>query len=147
MTTEQSSAEGTISCLDTLIDLRKSVFPGQSMELLQKVAKDLIDCERTINETSMSPDEASVVKQKTMELHEQIIFATKSAAVHIAEFSEQRAVHEKYAIDAVPAVLMVDMQGVVHASFLGPVSATDLWAALARARDGLAQKTADEHCH
>jgi hypothetical protein len=67
--------------------------------------------------------------------------------VHIAEFTEQRAVHEKYSIDAVPAVLMVDSQGVVHASFLGPVSATDLWAALARARDGLAQKTADEHCH
>jgi hypothetical protein len=75
------------------------------------------------------------------------VLATKSVAVHIAEFSEQRAVHEKYAIDAVPAVLMVDMQGVVHASFLGPVSATDLWAALARARDGLAQKTAEEHCH
>lgn len=75
------------------------------------------------------------------------VLATKSVAVHIAEFSEQRAVHEKYSIDAVPAVLMVDAQGVVHASFLGPVSATDLWAALARARDGLAQKTADENCN
>ena len=75
------------------------------------------------------------------------VLETKSVAVHIAEFTEQRAVHEKYSIDAVPAVLMVDSQGVVHASFLGPVSATDLWAALARARDGLAQKTADEHCH
>lgn len=74
------------------------------------------------------------------------VLATKSVAVHIAEFSEQRAVHEKYSIDAVPAVLMADAQGIVHASFLGPVSATDLWAALARARDGQAQKMDDEHC-
>lgn len=75
------------------------------------------------------------------------VLASRSVAVHIAEFSQQRALHEKYSIDAVPTVLMVDAMGVVHASFLGPVSATDLWAALARAREGLASKTADENCN
>ena len=34
------------------------------------------------------------------------------------------------------AVVIADDLGVVRAAFLGPVSATDLWAALARVRDG-----------
>jgi hypothetical protein len=33
-------------------------------------------------------------------------------------------------------VLFSDRDGVVRASFIGPVSATDLWAGLARVRDG-----------
>jgi hypothetical protein len=45
--------------------------------------------------------------------------------------------HKKYAIDAVPTLLIADSQGVVQKGFLGPASATDIWAALARVRDGL----------
>jgi len=36
----------------------------------------------------------------------------------------------------VPSVLFSDADGVVQTSFIGPVSATDLWAGLARVRDG-----------
>ena len=66
------------------------------------------------------------------------VLETNSVAIQILEYTAQRDLHERYKIDAVPTVLMADANGVVQANFLGPVSATDLWAALARARDSVA---------
>jgi thioredoxin-related protein len=66
------------------------------------------------------------------------VLETNSVAIQILEYTAQRELHERYKIDAVPTVLMADANGVVQANFLGPVSATDLWAALARARDSVA---------
>ncbi|CAB4333944.1 MAG: hypothetical protein F2947_01010 [Actinobacteria bacterium] len=43
--------------------------------------------------------------------------------------------HRRYGIDAVPLVLIADAEGVVQRHFLGPVTATDLWAAVAELRD------------
>lgn len=63
------------------------------------------------------------------------VLESESVAVHVAEFSAQRALHKRYNIDAVPTLLLVDSDGVVRQSFLGPVTATDLWAALASVRD------------
>jgi len=51
------------------------------------------------------------------------------------EYGAQRALHQKYGIDAVPTVVLVDRSGVVRRSFLGRNSATDLWAGIASARD------------
>ena len=65
------------------------------------------------------------------------VLETNSVAIQILEYTAERELHERYKIDAVPAVLMADADGVVQANFLGPVSATDLWAALARARDSV----------
>ena len=65
------------------------------------------------------------------------VLETNSVAIQILEYTAERELHERYKIDAVPAVLMADVNGVVQANFLGPVSATDLWAALARARDSV----------
>lgn len=56
-------------------------------------------------------------------------------AVVDVEYSASRAVHERYSIDAVPTVVIADAQGVVVSSFIGPMTATDLWAAVAEARD------------
>lgn len=42
--------------------------------------------------------------------------------------------HRRYGIDAVPLVLVADADGVVVRHFLGPVSAADLWAAIAEVR-------------
>jgi hypothetical protein len=55
-------------------------------------------------------------------------------AVCEVEFSSQRALHERYAIDSVPLVVVADREGVTRAAFLGPTSATDLWAAVAELR-------------
>ena len=65
------------------------------------------------------------------------VLETKSVAIQILEYTAERELHKRYKIDAVPAVLMADASGVVRANFLGPVSATDLWAALARVRDSV----------
>ena len=65
------------------------------------------------------------------------VLETNSVAIQILEYTAERELHERYKVDAVPTVLMADASGVVQANFLGPVSATDLWAALARARDSV----------
>ena len=54
------------------------------------------------------------------------------------------ALHERYGIDAVPLVLVADADGVVVRHFLGPVTATDLWAAVAEARE---PGSTPEDCH
>ncbi|MFN8050822.1 MAG: thioredoxin domain-containing protein [Acidimicrobiales bacterium] len=51
------------------------------------------------------------------------------------EYSRDRDLHERYAITAVPTVVIADAAGVVQRSFIGPTSATHLWAALAEARE------------
>jgi hypothetical protein len=65
------------------------------------------------------------------------VLETKSVAIQILEYTAERSLHSRYKIDAVPSVLIADSNGVVQANFLGPVSATDLWAALARVRDSV----------
>ena len=62
------------------------------------------------------------------------VLESESVAVHISEFGAQRALHKRYNIESVPTLLLVDSEGVVRQSFLGPVTATDLWAALAQVR-------------
>ena len=42
--------------------------------------------------------------------------------------------HERYGISGVPMVVIADAEGVVRKSFVGPVTATDLWAAVAEIR-------------
>jgi hypothetical protein len=61
--------------------------------------------------------------------------ASDAVAVEEVEAVERRDLHERYGIDAVPAVVVADADGVVRASFLGEPSAADLWAALAGLRD------------
>jgi len=67
--------------------------------------------------------------------HKATALASRHVTVRDVEYSAERKLHEKYRIDAVPTVLVADHRGVVHRHFLGPVSATDLWAAVADARE------------
>jgi hypothetical protein len=60
--------------------------------------------------------------------------ATRHVVVMDVEYTAHRDLHKRYDIDAVPTVIVVDEQGVVRESFLGPVTATDLWAAVAECR-------------
>jgi thioredoxin-related protein len=73
------------------------------------------------------------------------VLESQSVAVDVCEFTAQRELHKKYEIDAVPTLLIVDRDGVVQKGFLGPASATDIWAALARVRDGVIHPH-DESC-
>lgn len=51
------------------------------------------------------------------------------------EYAADRALHRKYDIQAVPMVAIADSEGVVRAGFAGPVTAEDLWGALADVRE------------
>lgn len=61
--------------------------------------------------------------------------ASRDVEVHDVEYTAAREIHKRYDIDAVPTVLIADGDGVVRASFMGPVTATDLWAAVAECRE------------
>lgn len=63
------------------------------------------------------------------------VLDSPEVAVCEIDFSAQRSVHERYQIEAIPMVLVVDTHGVVQRAFVGATSATDLWAAVAEARD------------
>lgn len=61
----------------------------------------------------------------------------RSADVGVVEveFASARELHRKYDIQAVPMVAIADSEGVVRAGFAGPVTAEDLWGALADVRE------------
>lgn len=61
--------------------------------------------------------------------------ASRDVEIHDVEYGAERDLHKRYDIDAVPTVIIADSDGVVRASFMGPVTATDLWAAVAECRE------------
>ena len=63
-----------------------------------------------------------------------VVLACDEVAVEEVEVTARKATHDRYGIDAVPTIVIADVQGVVCASFVGPPTATDLWAAVAEAR-------------
>ena len=63
------------------------------------------------------------------------VLESRDVLVAEIEYAARRDLHVKYGIDAVPTLLIADRDGVVRRHVLGPVSATDLWAAVARVRD------------
>ncbi|MEX0767583.1 MAG: thioredoxin domain-containing protein [Microthrixaceae bacterium] len=63
------------------------------------------------------------------------VLESAEVAVQQIEVTQFPRLHEKYAITAVPIVALVGKDGLVQASFLGPVSATHLWAAVAELRN------------
>ena len=56
-------------------------------------------------------------------------------AVQQVEVGAEPELHRRYGIDAVPLTLVADGRGVVVRHFHGPLTATDLWAAVAEARE------------
>ena len=60
--------------------------------------------------------------------------ASDDVAVAEVRFPADRALHERYQIDAAPLTLVADAQGIVHASILGAFNATELWTAVAALR-------------
>ncbi len=63
------------------------------------------------------------------------VLASKDVVVQIIDYLDRRDLHARYSIDAVPTTVIADHLGVVRFGVLGPITATDLWAAMARCRD------------
>jgi thioredoxin-like negative regulator of GroEL len=73
------------------------------------------------------------------------VMATSQVGIFKADYETDRVLHERYGIDAVPTLIICDGAGVVQGHFLGPVSATDLWAAVATVRDPSTKPDGSEH--
>lgn len=73
------------------------------------------------------------------------VLESDEVAVQTLEFTAERELHARYDIDAVPTLVIVDADGVTRRSFLGPMTATDLWAAVAEVREPGSIPDACEH--
>ena len=60
------------------------------------------------------------------------VLASHDVAVQVLDYPGMRALHERYAIEAVPTTVIADSHGIVQYGIIGPVTATDLWAAMAK---------------
>jgi thioredoxin-related protein len=90
--------------------------------------------------TSTTCDKCTEVATKA------VVLESDDVAVANIEFSSERELHARYGIDAVPTLVIADADGVTRRSFLGPMTATDLWAAMAEIRDpGSAPGDCDHH--
>jgi hypothetical protein len=61
--------------------------------------------------------------------------ACDDVAVQDVPWQSRAELHRRYAVEAAPSVLVADAEGVVRASFVGPPTATDLWASVAELRE------------
>jgi hypothetical protein len=60
---------------------------------------------------------------------------SEAVVVQDVEVTARPDLHQRYRIEAVPITVVADGAGIVRAGFAGPVTATDLWAAVAEVRD------------
>ncbi|MEZ5320803.1 MAG: hypothetical protein R2698_01745 [Microthrixaceae bacterium] len=63
------------------------------------------------------------------------ILESDQVAIDDVTFQDRPGLHERYHVTAAPTLVIADADGVVRESFVGSVSATHLWAALAELRD------------
>jgi hypothetical protein len=62
------------------------------------------------------------------------VLESDEVAVQNVEAKADRELHQRYRIDAVPMVVVADEQGDVRWNCVGPLTASDLWGALAEVR-------------
>ena len=79
--------------------------------------------------TSASCDSCAATWEVARQLDSTVV------ATQEVEVKADPALHDRYGIDAVPTTVVCDAEGGVVRSFLGPVTATHLWAAVAEARE------------
>jgi hypothetical protein len=63
------------------------------------------------------------------------VLESSDVAVEVVPFQARTELHRRYKIESVPTTLLTDADGVVQKAFVGPISATDLWAAMAELRE------------
>ncbi len=63
------------------------------------------------------------------------VLESTDVAIMTVDYQSNKELHKRYGIDAVPTVVIADAVGVVGKHFVGPPTATDLWAAVAELRE------------
>ena len=120
--------------LGVVVRKRKPDAPSQTSNLIpqQLNRKDFVSPEKPwllVVFTSSTCDACQDVATKAL------VLTSQDVAVQIIDYLEMRNLHRQYAIDSVPTTVIADNLGVVQYGVLGPITATDLWAAMARCRD------------
>ncbi|NQW33741.1 MAG: hypothetical protein HQ467_04045 [Acidimicrobiaceae bacterium] len=120
--------------LGVVVRKRKPDAPSQTLNLIpqQLNRKDFVSPEKPwllVVFTSSTCDACQDVATKAK------VLTSHDVAVQIIDYLEMRNLHKQYAIDSVPTTVIADNLGVVQYGVLGPITATDLWAAMARCRD------------
>ncbi len=89
--------------------------------------------------SSSSCESCNLVKSKAE------VLITEKVGVYIADYQdvEGKTLHEKYSIEAVPTLIVCDSAGVTQKAFLGTITATDLWAAVASVRGSKIEQCAN----
>lgn len=64
-----------------------------------------------------------------------VLLESDAVATQRLDAVEDKPIHDRYGIEAVPMVVVADASGAVRRSFVGEPTATDLWAALAELRE------------
>ena len=130
------------AALSFFVRRRKSDAPSQTSRTVpQQLCRDDFD-------SAEKPWLLAVFTSSTCDACQDVatkakVLASKDIAIQIIEFQEMPSLHARYSIDAVPTTVIADHRGVVQYGVLGPVTATDLWAAMARCRD---PKSSTELC-
>ncbi len=123
-----------VACVALFVQRRREFDPPTQNRWQAPAQLDRADFAQSQNEwivvtfTSASCQACADVKRKAA------VLASRDVGVVDVDFATHGALHERYNIDAVPTLVIADRDGVVRASFMGPVTATDLWAACAEAR-------------
>lgn len=120
--------------LGVVVRKRKPDAPSQTLNLIpqQLNRKDFVSPEKPwllVVFTSSTCDACQDVATKAK------VLTSQDVAVQIIDYLEMRNLHRQYAVDSVPTTVIADNLGVVQYGVLGPITATDLWAAMARCRD------------
>ena len=120
--------------LGVVVRKRKPDAPSQTSNLIpqQLNRKDFVSPEKPwllVVFTSSTCDACQDVATKAK------VLTSQDVAVQIIDYLEMRNLHRQYAIDSVPTTVIADNLGVVQYGVLEPITATDLWAAMARCRD------------
>lgn len=63
------------------------------------------------------------------------VLESPDVAVSEVPYQSRKDLHQRYGVEVVPTLVVADPEGVVRKSFVGVPTATDLWAAVAEARD------------
>jgi hypothetical protein len=73
------------------------------------------------------------------------VLASPQVAVQDVSYQAHPDLHRRYSIEAAPTIVVADLEGVVHASFTTTPTATDLWAAVAEARQPGSTRRCQDH--
>lgn len=79
--------------------------------------------------TSATCESCADVKEKMA------VLESADVATQDVEATRDKDLYDRYHVEAVPTLVIADADGVVRGSFVGPMTATDLWATLAELRE------------